>query len=175
MAPVLQCEQRMKAICEDIKSHVSDVLVEWEQLVRKQPWFSLPPAHRIDSLPDVIVGLVEASLCNPVDEEAHRMKVLASAEHGQHRRDQGIPEHLIFTEYHLLRQAIWHYLVQKFGPSDQTAAAIMRIDTAITLATNASMWGYHRREIEALGKWDEGIERIVSSSPLLPATGEGGK
>jgi hypothetical protein len=157
----------MKAICEHLKGHVSDVLVEWEQLVREQPWYSLPPDHRIDSLPDVIVGLVEASLCAPADVESHRRQVAAATEHGWHRRIQEIPEHLLLTEYHLLRQAIWYYLVDQFGSSDRTTAAIMRIDIAITVATNASMWGYYRSEIEALGRWNEGMERIVSTSPLL--------
>lgn len=154
-------------ICQHIKSHVSEVLVEWENLVREQPWYSLPAEHRIDSLPDVIVGLVEASLCNPQDEAAHRQKVNAAAEHGRHRCEQGIPEHMILTEYHLLRQAIWRYLLRQFGSSDRTTDAIMRIDTGITLATNASMWGYHWQEIEAMGKWEEGMERIISTSPFL--------
>jgi hypothetical protein len=43
----------------------------------------------------------------------------------------------------------------------------MQIDTAITLATNASLWGYHRQEIEGMGKWQEGMERLIESSPLL--------
>jgi hypothetical protein len=157
----------MRAICEHIKGHVSDVLVEWEQLVRDQPWYSLPAGHRIDSLPDVIVGLVEASLCAPTDIESHRQQVSAATTHGWHRRQQGIPDHLLLTEYHLLRQAIWYYLVGQFGSSDQITEAIMRIDLAITVATNASMWGFYKAEIEALGKWDEGMERIVSTSPLL--------
>jgi len=163
----------MNEICEDIKRHVPDVLLEWERRVREQPWYSLPAGHRIANLPDVIVGLVEASLCSPADEEAHRRKVEAAAEHGEHRRRQGIPEHLILTEYHLLRSAIWYYLVGKFGSSARTTEAIMRIDTAITLATNASMWGYHREEIEAMGKWEEGVERMISSSPLLARTRPG--
>ena len=157
----------MKAICQDIKSHVSAVLVEWETLVREQLWFSLPAEHRIDGLPDVVVGLVEASLCNPSDEQSHRQKIEAAAAHGQHRREQSIPEHLILTEYHLLRQALWHYLLGKFGSSNRATDAILRIDTAITLATNASMWGYHREEIEAMGKWEEGVERMTASSRFL--------
>jgi hypothetical protein len=157
----------MKHICEDIKSHVADVLDEWVNLVREEPWYSLPPDHRIDSLPDVIVGLVEASLCNPADIEAHRQKVAAAAVHGTHRREQSIPEHLILTEYHLLRQALWRYLTRRFGSSDHTTAAIMRIDVAISLASNASMWGYHREDIEGMGKWESGLERIIATSPLL--------
>lgn len=157
----------MNAICEDLKLNVAEVIETWDRLVREQPWYSLPPEHRIDSLPDVALGLVEAALCSPTDEEAHRRAVLAAAEHGRHRREQGIPEHLILTEYHLLRQAIWYYLTERFGPSRPTTEAIMHIDTALSLATNASMWGYHRVEIEAVGKWEEGMNRLVRSSPLL--------
>lgn len=156
----------MLQVCNDIKAHVAEVIEEWEHLVREQPWFSLPQDHRVDSLPEVIVGLVEASLCDPGEEETSRRNVVAAAEHGMSRREQGMPEHLILTEYHLLRLAIWRYLTGKFGSSDRTTEAITRIDTAITVATNASMWGYHREEIEAIGKWEEGVERIVHSSPL---------
>ena len=157
----------IQQICDHLKSHVSDVLLEWEQLVREQPWYSLPPDHRIDSLPDVIIGLTEAALCRPADIESHWQKVNAAAEHGSHRREQGIPEHLLFTEYHLLRQAIWNYLVRTFGHPHVVVQAIMRIDTSISAATNASMWGYHRQEIEALGKWEEGMERIVQAQLVL--------
>lgn len=157
----------MREICEELKRSAPAVVRRWEAFVREQPWYSLPATHRVDNLPQLVVGLVEASLCTPADLESHRQKVRAAVEHGEHRRSQEIPESLIFTEYHLLRQAIWYHLVEQFGASDRTASAIMRIDTAITVATNASMWGYHRREIEALGKWDEGIERIVTSSSLL--------
>lgn len=167
LAPVLQESGRMRVICEHIKSHVSEVLVGWERLVREEPWYSLPADHRIDSPPDVIVGLVEASLCNPQDEAAHRQEINAAATHGSHRREQGIPEHMILTEYHLLRQALWRYLTWTFGPSDRTVEAITQIDTAITLASNGSMWGYYRQEVEAIGKWEEAIERIVTTSPLL--------
>jgi hypothetical protein len=157
----------MKHIAEDLKTNVSGVLAEWERLVREHPWYSLPREHRVNNLPNVVVGLVEAALARPGVPAAHRQKVTAAAEHGQHRREQGIPETLIFTEYHLLRQALWSYLVDKHGPSDDIVEAIMRIDTAISLATNASMWGYYRLEIEALGKWEEGMERLVASSPFL--------
>jgi hypothetical protein len=157
----------MKEICAHIKGNVAQVLVEWEQLVKEEPWFSLPPEHRIDSLPDVIVGLVEAALCDPVDHRAHKLNIDAACQHGSHRRKQQIPEHLIFTEYHLLRQAIWRFLTSQLRPSDRITQAMLRIDSALTLATNASMWGYYREEIEALGKWEEGMARIAASSPFL--------
>ena len=163
----------MKQICEDIKAHTDEVIAEWEKLVREQPWYSLPRDHRVANLPEVVVGLVEASLCDPVDREAHRQKAWAAAEHGQLRRAQGVSEMLIFTELHLLRHAIWRYLMRTVGPTDRAVDAINRIDTAMTLATNAALWGYHREEIEALGKWPESLEALVEESPFLKGRGRG--
>lgn len=157
----------MQEICEDIKDNLEEILAEWDDLVQEQPWHALPSSDVIDHLPEVTVGLIEAGLCNPHDEQAHRQKVLAAAAHGEDRRKQGMPEHLILTEYHLLRQALWRYMTRRFGTSQRTTKAIMRIDAVITLATNASLWGYNRPRIEELGKWEEGIDRMVSTSPLL--------
>ena len=155
----------MRSICEDIKANLDAVVGQWERLVLEEPWFSLPKDHRVDNLPRVVLSLVEAALCSPDDASAHRQKVLEAAEHGSHRREQGIPESLLFTEFHLLRQALWYYLIEQHGPSDRVVQAIMRIDAGITTVTNASMWGYYRTEVEAMGKWEESIERLVSSGP----------
>jgi hypothetical protein len=165
----------VKEICENIKAHVGDVIAEWERLVREEPWFSLPAAHRIDSLPEVVVGIVEASLCDPADVDSHRQKVYAAAEHGRHRGEQGLPETVIFTEYHLLRQAIWHYLERSGTEPGKLLRAVSMIDLALTVATNASLWGYHREAIEAMGKWEQGMERLALESPLLKAAAAKGR
>lgn len=156
----------MRDICEDIKANLDAVVEQWESLVLEEPWFSLPKNHRVNNLPGVVVSLVEAVLCSPDDDEAHRRKVMEAAEHGYNRREQGIPESLLLTEFHLLRQALWYYLIDRYGPSDRVVQAIMGIDGGITTATNASMWGYYRPEVEALGKWEESIERLVSAGPM---------
>lgn len=157
----------MRELCEDIKSNLEEILHEWDSLVREESWHSLPSTDVIDHLPEVTVALIDAGLCRPHDENAHRQKLLSAAAHGEHRREQGMPEHLMLTEYHLLRQAIWRYLTRRFGTSKETTTAIMRIDSVITLATSASLWGYNRPRIEELGKWEEGIERMLATSPLL--------
>lgn len=157
----------MRDLCDDLRDNIPAVLEQWERLVRQEPWFSLPRDHRIDNLPGVVLGLVDASLCSPGNMEAHRTKVMHATEHGYNRREQGIPESLLLTEFHLLRQALWYYLVAKHGPSDRVVQAIMRIDTSITTATNASMWGYYRTEVEAMGKWEESMERLIASAPAL--------
>jgi hypothetical protein len=55
--------------------------VEWENLVREQPWFSIVADHRIDSVPNVIVGLSDACVYTPADVQAQREDVGAAAEH----------------------------------------------------------------------------------------------
>lgn len=158
----------MIEICEQLRTETPEVIRRWEQLVREMPWFSLPREHRIDDLPAVVLGLVEVSLCSPTDRTAHWQQIAAAAEHGYQRREQGLPEHLIFTEYHLLRQAIWYHLCATRAQDYQRVTqAIMRIDTAVTTATNASMWGYHRPEVEAHGVWGDALRRLVDSSPFL--------
>jgi hypothetical protein len=165
------CPMIMKKLGEAIQKNVSEIVTEWETMIRQQPWYSLPEEDRLEPLPAVIMGLVDAALCRPDSVEAHRANVEAAANHGRERRRHGVPEYLMFTEYHLIRQAIWYFVVRTFGASEYTAAAIMRIDGVISTSTNAAMWGYHREEIEGLGKWAEGIEGLVRSAQLV-STGQ---
>jgi len=158
----------MKDLHEDLRENVDAVVREWERLVREQPWFSLPRAYRTDNLAGVVTGLLDTALSTSeaAITAGHRSLIVQAAEHGYNRREQGIPESLIFTELHLLRQALWYYMVERHGARDRVVDAIMRIDRAISSATNASMWGYHRTEVEALGKWQESIERLAAAVPL---------
>jgi hypothetical protein len=163
----------MKSLCEDLVTNVPEIVRTWEELLERQPWFLRPKGFRDDTLPEVVLGLISAALCEPACEEVHRKKVQAAAAMGWSRRVSGLPEHVMFTEFHVLRQAIWYYLERRYGLTEEVSQAIFRIDAALSLATNASMWGYHRSEIEALGKWEEGITRIIRSSPFLQPRASG--
>ena len=162
----------MKQICESIKNEADRILELWEEIARQDPWLDLPRKHRIDGLPEVVVGIAEASLCDPFDRESHRRKIVAAMEHGRERRKQGLEDALIFTEYHLLRQAMWRFIRDGFDPR-RGVEAITRIDTAITLATIASLRGYHAQELEARGNLNEAIEQLTDQSPLLTPSSAG--
>ena len=43
----------------------------------------------------------------------------------------------------------------------------VRIDSAITLATRATLVGYHRAEYESQGPWDNVVDRLVEDAPLF--------
>jgi hypothetical protein len=160
----------MNAICEDLRRHIGEIVGEWERLARAARRPSSSEHRASEALADVIIGLVEASLCTPANVSAHREKVRAAAEHGYECRQRGLPDEAVLSEYHLLRQALWEYLARSFGPH-RSLKAIARIDSAISIATTASLWGYNREEIRSLGKWEQGLERMTLASPLLAADG----
>ena len=164
------------AIAVDVTENTDAVLEEWEKLVREEPWFSLPREDRMGFLTEIVASLGEAAVIHPNETESCRKTVIAAAAHGRSRRTQNIPESLLPIEFHLLRRALWRYMTQKFPPSDDLHAAILAIDSSISLSLNACMWGYFRDEIEAQGMWETAVERLVESacntgSRKEPATG----
>lgn len=156
----------MRDLGTKLKAHVPQILSTWESIAQKEPWYSLPQEDRMDHLHQVVIGLVEASLCDPADVDAHEANVWAAARHGHQRREQGLDEAQILTEYHLLRRAIWRCVQRDVAPG-RAFHAISRIDTAISLATMASLRGYHRRELEQRGDWPGYVETLIEESPLL--------
>lgn len=153
------------AIVAYLEEHTAEVVTEWERLLRR--YSSLQPgAHRIGTHLELILALAAISLCTPADLDAHRRLMNAAAEHGYGRRSQGVPEHVIPEEYHLLMNALRSLVGSKFRHNGADAA-LVQLGTATTLAINASMWGYYRAEIQALGRWDRGMERLMSLSPFL--------
>ncbi|MGH7662791.1 MAG: hypothetical protein ACRENI_00610 [Gemmatimonadaceae bacterium] len=153
-------------LCGDLRTHVEEILEDWQEATQEEPWLSLPREHRIDHLPAVVRGLIDVALCGPSSEAAHRAMVEASAKRGSDRRDQGTQQELVFTEHYLLRKAMQRYLERVAGP-ERASDALIRIDMAISLATRASLQGYHRRELERMDRWPAVLDLIVSESPLL--------
>lgn len=140
----------MSVTYEELKAHLADVLVEWHAITGEQPWLSMPADARIDHLPELIRELSDAALGNPGDPGARRRALDASVAHGQDRRLHDFPDRLLLTEYYLLREALWRY-IRRIAPFEEAGPAIMRIDSAITIASRAALYGYHARELEEVG------------------------
>jgi hypothetical protein len=156
----------MRQVCDYLIARSGEILVEWNALAVERPWHELPDTHRLDSLPEVITGLIEAAICSPGDRELHRQHVGAAAIHGEERRSQGFDQELLLTEYYLMREAIWRIL-RRHGSHARRTEAILRIDAALNLATRASLAGYHRSEYQNAGKWPQALDELVDQSPLL--------
>ena len=153
-------------VCDDLKAHLPEIVREWEEITHEEPWTSLPKAHRLDELPAVTIGLFDAALCEPTEPDAHRQKVLAAVLHGEQRREHGLPDAVLLTEFYLLREAIWRYL-KRTKDAVLADAAILRIDNAIMLATRAALVGFHRAEYETRQRWPLAVDRLIAEAPLL--------
>jgi hypothetical protein len=140
----------MRLPCDEVKAHLPEILVEWHAITSENPWLSMPADARVDHLPDLINALNDAALCLPSDSTARLRLFTAAAAHGKDRRIHDFPDKLLLTEYYLLREAVWRY-IRRVAPPDEAGFAIMLIDSAITLASRASLYGYHESELEALG------------------------
>lgn len=153
-------------ITDSITGNLADVLEEWGAAKHDEPWVTLPERPSLNNLPELVRFVAQVALVRPFNAEMRRNKVLAAASHGEHRRSEGWQEAQLFQEYTLLRRAIWRFIQQRHGSDDQSFQAIGQIDAALTLATVASLRGFHRDMFEQRGDWPQSLERLVNDWPL---------
>ena len=123
----------------------------------------LPRAERSSNIEELVDAIAACALVGSSDIEARRRVVLIAAQHGENRRRSSLPETVLPTEFHLLSRAIWRYLNETWRGADDTFTAILEIDSLMTMAQNASMWGYFREEVEGQVAWDEAIDKLIAT------------
>lgn len=151
-------------ICEDVRDHLPAILDDWRELIAERPWLELPPDIDLDHLPSLVDALLDAVKCGKTESDRPRRAVIEYAlRHGSDRRSHGLEDHVLFQEFHLLREAIWAGIRRRHGASGTAFAAIGRIDAVITAATRGSLHGYHRVE------WDDSVvESLVGECSWPP-------
>lgn len=100
--------------------------------------------HPIDEndLVALICRLGEAALTRETGAGKPRRELIRAAiQHGRERRTDGFTEEMLFLEYHLLRRGLWNELRRR-NP-ELASETIMRIDAEISMATCASLRGFH--------------------------------
>jgi hypothetical protein len=141
------------------------IVAEWREIGAQEVWHGLPPVMDFDHLPDVIAGLADTALASDFLRTHAQRSLELSALHGHHRQIEGFPEQFVYTEYHLLRRSMWHFLGETVAPDD-AARSVSRLDVAITLATMAALRGYHRTTFEARGDWPAALLRVLDEMPV---------
>ena len=141
------------------------IIDEWREIGSRELWHGLPPTMHFDHLPDVIAGLADVALTRGFERSAVEESLRLSAVHGEHRQIEGFPEQFIYTEYHLLRRSMWHFLYETAAAGD-AARSVSRIDVAITLATMAALRGFHRSTFEQRGDWPAALYRVLQEMPI---------
>jgi hypothetical protein len=157
----------MKIIADHILASVDEVIGAWIALQLHEPWVQLPSPDVVDHLPAVITNMVRASLSEPSNLDRHRDKVHAAAEHGRQRRKAGFDDEVIFQEYYGIRNALWTLIRPRY-PDTRAAEAMLRMDTAISVALRASLVGFHEESLLQSGTdVNERLETLAGESPLL--------
>ena len=135
---------------------IDQVIAEWRELVRLEPWSRLPAARLVDSLPEIlprIVRLAQAG-ANEVDEE---LRTRITDEHGFFRREDAVPLLAVAEEWVYLKRACTAVLRRRGYTEPAMAGAIKRLEALIDDAIGYTLRGYYRPELDALR--GRGLER----------------
>jgi hypothetical protein len=143
---------------------ISGAAGEHEQLFRS------PVLARSSRLRELIRLSCVLALRSPGDEAVRKDLVHAAVLHGEALFEGGYPDSYLFEELYRGRSAIWSHLVQQHGKTVRVIAeAMLRIDITLSLASQASLRGYHRTAFEQRGTWPHVIEELTNAWNPPPA------
>lgn len=149
------------AIEAEAEQLVTQIIDHWGKVATDEPWLSLPAAVSHDHLADLLKALANAALCSLHEEASRRWLVERAAQHGVDRHMEGFSEELLYREYHLTRTFLWEWIRDRWGRVGDAHEAILLLDAGITLATSASLRGYHRPNLEARGRWPGALDELI--------------
>jgi hypothetical protein len=161
----------------ELRDDLAPILAEWEAVSREEPWHVHPERYGIDSLQEVVRGVLDVALGDGTDKEASERLVRVAAAHGDQRRVQAVGDDCLLREYHALRTALWRYLRRVPMPASEALTAISRVDVVITVATTAALRGYHRSDMKPSPDWASELLRSVAagSREIVAAFGREGR
>jgi hypothetical protein len=161
----------------ELRDDLAPILAEWEAVSRDEPWHVHPERYGIDSLREVVRGVLDVALGDGGDKEASERLVRAAAGHGDQRRVQAVGDDCLLREYHALRTALWRYLGRVPMPASEALTAISRVDAVITVATTAALRGYHRSDMRPTPEWATELLRYIASGShdIVAAFGREGR
>lgn len=135
---------------------IDSVLAEWLERVRAEPWASLPSVRLVNSLPEILPRLIQLAQlgASHVDQELEERIAL---EHGEMRRQDGVPIAGVADEWTALRHACWRVLMRHGVDRERARVAMQRLDLLIDDAIGYTLRGYYREELNSLK--GRGLER----------------
>ncbi|MDR0786466.1 MAG: hypothetical protein LBG44_01130 [Gemmatimonadota bacterium] len=142
-----------------------------DRLSHTEPWSLLTEEERTNALPEVAGRACLLALGISASQDECALLLECAAHHGFIRRGQGLVESTLFDELAFVREAIWTDIQRRFGGESRiTAEVILRIDMALTLASQASLRGYFREEFDERGLWPRVLAELeaVWAPPRIP-------
>jgi hypothetical protein len=150
---------------ELLEARTDRVITEWQSLVAREPWASLPVDRLVDHLPDILPRLFRnaAAAAREIDPE---LQQLISRAHGYFRREDAIPLAAVAEEFELLKRACWKVLTSSQLSPQEVSAALARLDILIDDATGYTLRGYYAPELDLLR--GRGLERRSARDYVTP-------
>jgi hypothetical protein len=143
-----------------LDSNVPEIVTEFQRLTSTAPWTNLSDAEWRDHLSPLLHALLDSTTGAQGCSEARERSINLAAAHGQARRQQNIPAETLLQEYYLLRNAMWNHIDKDVRGQD-AVTSIIRLDAAVSIATLASLAGYHKDEYEQVGLWPGVLTNMV--------------
>ena len=140
-------------------AEVPEIMVSWDRQTQELPWSAIAETERQNNLVSVITRVIDCALSDATRDLRVEAMVAAACAHGESRRAQSLPVESLFREYDLLRSATWGQLSVIVG-SPTSYSAIFVIDGLLSVATRATVLGYHRQEMMANGLWANHLEEL---------------
>ena len=161
----------------ELRDDLAPILEEWVAVSHEEPWHVHPERYGVDSLHEVVRGVLDVALGDGSDNAASERLVRAAASHGDQRRVQVTGDEALLREYHALRTALWRYLRGVPMPANEALTAISRVDAVITVATTAALRGYHRSDMKPTPEWGMELLRYIASGSrdIMTAFGREGR
>ena len=138
---------------------VPDIMVNWDRDTQELPWTAIEETERQNNLVSVITRVIDCALSDANRNFRVDAMIAAACAHGESRRSQGMPVATLFREYDLLRSATWGEL-SRIASSPVSYSAIFVIDGLLSVATRATVLGYHHTEMMANGLWAGHLEEL---------------
>lgn len=138
---------------------VGEIMADWDLSTQELPWVAIEKAERQNNLASVITRVIDCAMSDATRDVRVDALIASACSHGESRRAQGLDVPTLFREYDLLRSATWGQLSMMVG-SPTSYSAIFVIDGLLSIATRATVLGYHRAEMEANGLWSTHLEEL---------------
>src|SRR5688572_25081587 len=150
---------------ELLEARTDRVIAEWQSLVAREPWASLPVDRLVDHLPQILPRLFQNAGASAREIDPGLQQLISQA-HGYFRREDAIPLAAVAEEFDLLKRACWKVLTSsQLSPKD-ISAALARLDILIDDATGYTLRGYYSPELDLLR--GRGLERRSARDEVTP-------
>jgi hypothetical protein len=152
-------------VFDTLARHIPEIAHEWTHLTTRELRLAAPDAPCRDALLSVLGGLLDMAR-SPSRATVTALVEQATAD-GVCQRAAGVPDHSLLTEYTLLREAVWR-TARRHGAQLTELSAMLPLDLAVSTASRAALVGYYRQELDASGRIDEAVEKILREVLALP-------